>query len=361
MHVDFDYFFAQVEERENPAIKDQPVVVCVYSGRTPDSGAVSTANYIARTYGVKSGMPIAVAKKKLKTEAVFLPVNHPLYDAVSDDIMTILQRYADAFEQAGVDEAFLDVTRRSAGNFDQAEALAHAIQQAVIARTRISSSIGIGPNKLVAKIASGKQKPAGLTVVRPEVVQQFLAPLPVRELPGVGKKTERTLNDLGIRTIGELAAANTQELTRVYGKTFARYLHNAAFGVDESPVEQRGRAESVSRIATLKDNMRDLPVIMEKVTELAQDVYATAADRGVSFKTVTIQAVMNDLTSFTRSRTAKTPTRSLEVIITVAKDLLEQLLTEETDRSIRRVGVKISNFAAERGQKRLTEYRKPPE
>jgi nucleotidyltransferase/DNA polymerase involved in DNA repair len=117
----------------------------------------------------------------------------------------------------------------------------------------------------------------------------------------------------------------------------------------------------VSRIATLKENTRDLPVIMEKVTALAQDVHAAAADRGLGFRTVTVQAVMNDLTSFTRSRTVKTPTKSLEMITTVARDLLEQLLTEEPDRSMRRVGVKISSFAAETGQTRLTEYRKPPQ
>ena len=159
MLVDLDYFFAQCEERRNPSIKGKPVVVCVYSGRTKDSGAVSTANYEARKYGVKSGIPISLAKKKLKdVDAVFLPVDKEFYKEISDSIMQILRRYADYFEQVSVDEAFLDVTQKTKANYQQAKQLAATIKDDVLTQQRLTCSIGIGPNKLVAKIAADMQR-----------------------------------------------------------------------------------------------------------------------------------------------------------------------------------------------------------
>lgn len=194
MLVDLDYFFAQCEERRNPIIRDKPVVVCVFSGRSEDSGAVSTANYVAREYGVKSGIPIFLAKKKLENaDAVFLPVDHEFYDQVSDRIMTILKGYADSFEQVGVDEAYLDISQKTGGDFDVAKELARKIKTDVKSQEGISCSVGIGSNKLVAKIASDIQKPDGLTAVRAEEVEGFLAPLAVDRLIGVGRKTSERM------------------------------------------------------------------------------------------------------------------------------------------------------------------------
>ncbi len=358
LHVDFDYFFAQIEERENPSIKGKPVVVCVYSGRGGDSGVVSTANYVARKYGVKSSMPIMFAKKRLKdVDPVFIPVNHALYETVSEKLMGTIRCYADKFEQEGIDEAFLDVTERVDGSFEKAEELATEIRKKVFAREKITCSIGIGPNKLVAKIAAGKQKPDGLTVVKPERVHEFLSPLSVRDLVGVGRKTEKALNELGIKTIGELNSYNKERLIDVFGRTLGAYLHSAALGKDETPVEQGEQAESVSRIATLKENTRNLAEMMKEIDNLARDVGSSVAERGLSFKTVSIIAVMDDLTMVSRSKTFQNPTRNLGVITKTARALLEQLVQEETKRLMRRVGMKISNFVDERGQKRITDYK----
>jgi len=357
MHIDFDYFFAQVEERENPSIKGRPVVVCVYSGRGEDSGAVSTANYTARKYGVKSGIPITFAKKRLENvESVFIPVNHTLYDAVSEKIMTIIRNYADRFEQVGVDEAFLEITERVDGSFEKAKQLASEIKKEIFSKEKITCSVGIGPNKLVAKIAAGRQKPDGVTAVKPEEVQQFLASLPVRELVGVGQKTEKALKKLGIKTFGELAAYSVDRLISVFGRTFGTYLHDTALGIDESLVEQRGRPESLSRIVTLKENTRDIAMIMKEIISLAKDVYSNAMEQGFSFRSVSIMAVMEDLTMRSRSKTFEKPTKSLETVEKTAEELLEQLLREETKRSVRRVGIKISNFVEEKGQKHLTDF-----
>src|SRR3972149_5199118 len=187
MLVDLDYFFAQCEELRNPALKDKPVVVGVYSGRTADSGAVSTANYIARKFGVKSGIPLFLAKKRLAgAEAVFLPVDHLFYEQISDRVMQALRGYADGFEQVGIDEAYLDVTQKIQGSFEAATDLAQKMKNDVQNHVGITFSVGVGPNKLVAKIASENQKPDGLTVVKPEEVKRFLSPLPVDRLIGVG-------------------------------------------------------------------------------------------------------------------------------------------------------------------------------
>ena len=169
MLVDLDYFFAQIEEIRNPALKSKPVVVGMYSGRTEDSGAVSTSNYLARKCNVKSGIPLFLAKKRLEgTDAVFLPVDYDYYQQVSDRIMAILRGYADTLEQAGIDEAYLDVTKKALGSYQEAETLAKEMKDAVKQKIGVTFSVGIGPNKLIAKIASDINKPDGVTIVRPE-------------------------------------------------------------------------------------------------------------------------------------------------------------------------------------------------
>ncbi len=357
MHFDFDYFFAQIEERENPEIKSQPVVVCVYSGRGEDKGAVSTANYLAREYGVKSGIPIAFAKKRLRNvNAVFLPVNHTLYNEVSRKLMSIIRSFGDKFEQVGVDEAYLEVTKQVNGEFEKAKQLATEIKREIFAKQKITCSIGVGPNKLVAKIAAGKQKPNGLTVVKPGEVQRFLHPLSIRELVGVGRKTEKILQDHGVNTVGELAAYDVNTLVKVFGKTLGSYFHNAALGIDESPVEQRGRAESVSRMATLKEDSRSQDVILVEIIKLAKHVHSSVVEQRLSFKTVTVIAVMNNLAVRSRLKTFEKPTKSLKAVEEICEALLKHLLEEITEGSVRRVGVKISGFTDEKGQRKLVEY-----
>ena len=207
MLVDLDYFFAQCEELRNPSLKEKPVVICVYSGRTADSGAVSTANYIAREYGVRSGMPIYLAKKKLENvDAAFLPVDDHYYEEVSRRVMAVLKGFGDEFEQMGIDEAFLDDSMRTRGSFHDAEELAKTIKNELLNQERLTCSIGVGPNKLIAKMAADEKKPNGLTVISPEHVHGFLEPLPVNRLIGVGTKTLEKMKSMQINTIGDLAS-----------------------------------------------------------------------------------------------------------------------------------------------------------
>ena len=357
MLVDLDYFFAQCEELRNPNLKGKPVVVGVYSGRTEDSGAVSTSNYVARKYGVKSGMPLFLAKRKLEdTDAVFLPVDHEYYDQVSDKIMQLLRGYAGAFEQVSIDEAYLDVTDQVQASFERATDYALKIKADARSQLGVSFSIGAGPNKLIAKIACDSQKPDGLTIIKPEEVKGFLSPLPVDHLLGVGKKTVVRMEVLGIKTIGDLAKIDVQRLIEIFGKTLGIYFHNAANGVDDSPVLEQGEAESISRIGTLKENTMDLAFILQKTDQLTEEISKELAEKNLYFKQVAIVAVMTDLSTKSRSVTLEQPAKDQETIKRNVKSLFEKFLGEST-LEVRRVGVKVSHFSKEeREQKQLTSF-----
>jgi DNA polymerase IV (DinB-like DNA polymerase) len=357
MLVDFDYFFAQCEELRNPALKDKPVVVGVYSGRTENSGAVGTANYVAREHKVKSGIPLYLAKKWLEgTEAVFLPVDYSYYEKVSDKIMKLLRGYADSFEQVGIDEAYLDVTQKTEGSFETVEPLVQKMKNDVKNKVGITFSVGVGSNKLVAKIAANTQKPDGLTIVKPENVELFLAPLPVSRLLGVGRKTTAKMNNLGIRTIGDLAGYDVQKLMDIFGKNIGSYFNKAAKGVDNSVVQETGQAESISRISTLKENTLDLMEVLEKTDLLVEDIHKELVRRNISFKQIGIIVILTDLNVRSRSKTLETATNDVKVLRNIVRELFEKFL-RVSELEVRRVGVKVSQFnKEEQEQKKLTGY-----
>jgi DNA polymerase IV (DinB-like DNA polymerase) len=357
MLVDLDYFYAQIEERRNSLLQGKPVVICVYSGRTKDSGAVSTANYIARKYGVKSGIPIALAKKRLQeTDAAFLPVDPTFYREVSDKVMEILRNHADQFEQVGIDEAYLDVTQKTNGSFQEAEKLATKIKKDVLTQQQLTCSIGVGPNKLVAKIAANIQKPNGLTVIHFGGIGHILLNLPVSRLIGVGRKTEKKMTTLGIKTIGDLAKFDVQRLIDIFGRKLGTYFHNASMGIDDEPVQERGEPESLSRISTLKENTRKLEAILEEADKLCNEVYAKLTRRELSFRSVSTLVVAIDLGLHSRSKTIENPTKDLKVLKETVWELFAKFL-KESDVVARRVGVKISNLTKEEEkQKQLTSF-----
>jgi DNA polymerase IV (DinB-like DNA polymerase) len=357
MLFDLDYFYAQVEEVKNPAIKDKPVLVCVYSGRTSDSGVVSTANYVARRYGVGSGMPIVLAKRKLEgVDSIFLPMDHDYYKSVSDRVMAILKGYADALEQVGIDEAYLDVTAKMGEDYSSAREYALLIKGEVFKHEGLTASIGIGPNKLIAKIAADVNKPDGITVVRPEEVVAFLSPLPVDRLMGVGKKTSGILEAMGVKTIGDLAGVEVKRLCEEFGDSLGKFLHNASMGFDEEVVHERGDADSISRIATLKEDTRDLGVITLVTDALCSEVHDRLRQRSLSFRTVGVVAIMRDMSIQTRSKTLGEPTDDLTVLCRTTRDLMEKLI-KESNRYVRRAGVKVSGLVAEkRIQRSLTSF-----
>jgi DNA polymerase IV (DinB-like DNA polymerase) len=356
VHVDLDYFFAQIEELEHPEYRGKPVVVCVYSGRTDESGAVSTANYVARQFGVRSGMPISWAKRALKSqEAVFLPVNREKYDIVSDQIMDILRVFGDIFEQVSVDEAYLDVSEKLRGDFERAERLGREIKASIREKVGLTCSVGIGPNKLVAKIAANIVKPDGLTIVLPGSVNDFLRPLPIGRLYGVGKKTEKILTDRGLKTVGDLADQPVDQLSEIFGRTLGNYFHESANGIDRSEVKERGLPKSLSRITTLKSDTRKMDEMRPILEILCDDLIQKLNTYGIAFRSAGIIAITTDMSVQSRSLSLDEPVTDKKVLLESVQRLLEDYL-RESRQDLRRIGVRVSAFSPSAAQKSISSY-----
>jgi DNA polymerase IV (DinB-like DNA polymerase) len=355
-HVDLDYFYAQVEEISNPALRGRPILVCVFSGRTEDSGVVATANYRARELGAKSGMPITLAKRRLQgKDPVLISMSRPKYEQVSKRVMELVKERVDVLEQTGIDEAFFDITRMSHGSFEEAEQIASEIKEAVLSAERLTCSVGVGQSKAVAKIASDFKKPDGLTVVRPESTASFLNPLPVTKLYGVGPKTAQLLEGLDIRTIGELSTALFQSLEGSFGRKLAQYLVAASKGQDEEPVSPSQERTQLSRIITLKQNTRDSDIAIAQLSEAFEDLGRRASSEGLSFRTITAIAILTDLSTKTRSKTLESPISDVATVRETTKSLLAEL-ARVADKEFRRVGVRLSDLSTMKDQTSLSQF-----
>jgi DNA polymerase IV (DinB-like DNA polymerase) len=346
-HLDMDHFYTAVEEREHPEYKGKPVIVGADPKEGMGRGVVSTSNYEARKVGVKSGMPISRAWKLLQ-EAVFLPPNFPLYIRVSNEIMDIARKYAEKFEQWGIDEAFLDVTSK-VKDYPKAEALAKQIKREISEKEQLTCSIGIGPNKLTAKIASDFQKPDGLTIVKEGEVERFLEPLPVRKLLWVGRKTEAKLKTLGINTIGDLARYDPSVLTETFG-VMGTQMHLMARGIDRSEVEPRTEVKSISHETTFEEDTADADTALRALEALSEEVSKEALDQRLFFKTITVKVRYENFETHTRSKTLPFMTNRTQDLKKTAKELLQAYLRH--DRKIRLIGVRVSSFV--RGEKQKT-------
>lgn len=354
LHMDMDYFFAQCEEREHPELKGKPLAVCIFSRRGGDSGAVSTSNYAARALGVKSGMAIAIAKKIAGNRCIFVPANFQLYDSVSQSLRELLIPFAGKFEQASIDEAYLDISERCDGSYSKAKSIAFEIKRAILSQEKLTCSVGIGPNKLVAKMACDSQKPDGLTIIEPSRVSSFLSPLPVKKILGIGPKTEQSLKGMKIETISQLANAPLPLLYEKFGKSTAIYLHNSSLGIDDSPVEEKEQVQ-ISRITSLKADSRDEKEMLELLDEMANDIHGTLLSQNILFRTLSLQAVTQAMKMHTRSKTLETATNSLSLIKSEIRLLLFSFLSENPE-NIRRIGLRVSGFEKQEGQKTLGEF-----
>ena len=285
-HIDFDYFYAQCEEVRKPELKTKPVCVCVFSDRGGDSGAIATANYTARKYGVKSGIPISFAKKRLeqRNDAVFLPVDFEYYSEMTKKAMKIMKKNADIFEYVGRDEAYLDITKRVEGNFEKAIHLAQQIKNEIRVEVKLSCSIGVSPNKLISKIASDYQKPDGLTVVEPNKIEQFLEPLNIRVIPGIGKKTEQRFMEMNLETIKDLKKIDVFRLNKEFGRKNGTYMYNAIRGINDEPVKEKEESIQYSKITTLKKDSKDHKFLLENLQELCKQVHDVIKKNNKMFK-----------------------------------------------------------------------------
>ena len=316
LHVDLDAFFAAVEQRDRPELRGRPVVVGV-GGRT-DRGVVSAASYEARRYGIHSAMPLRTAAR-LCERAVFVPVDGRKYSAVSKQVMEILRRYTPAVEQVSIDEAFLDVAGSEALHGPPVE-MARSIRQTVSAELQLTVSVGVATTKLVAKVASDLEKPDGLVVVAPGAEADFLAPLPISRLWGVGDKTAAILAEFGVRTIGDLAVLPEDLLARRFGKQ-GPLLVQRARGIDASPVSGLDPARSVSHEHTFDIDTADPEALERTLLALSEGVAGRLRAGGVKARTIAVKVRDSSFHTVSRQRTLGEPTDQTEVIFAAVRDL----------------------------------------
>jgi DNA polymerase IV (DinB-like DNA polymerase) len=356
-HIDFDYFFAQCEEIRTPNLRTKPVCVCVFSDRGGDSGAIATANYIARKFGVRSGIPISFAKKRLSTrnDAVFLSVDFDYYSEISEKAMNIIKEYADIFEYVGRDETYLDVTHRTNGDFDKASHLAQQIKNSIRDKLKLSCSIGVSSNKLIAKIASDFRKPDGLTVILPEKIEEFLEPLKIKTIPGIGNKIEERFVQMNFKTIKDLKGLDVFTLNKEFGRKNGTYMFNAARGIDTEQVKEREPSIQYSKIVTLKNDSDEYYFLIENLNQLCRELHEIIQKNNRMFRSVGIQFILSDMSNKTKSRMLKNPTSIFEELQKNAVQLLKEALAEQKF-TVRRLGVKVSDLSEVHDQSDITRY-----
>jgi DNA polymerase IV (DinB-like DNA polymerase) len=312
-HLDLDAFFASVEERENPRLKGWPIVVGADPMEGRGRGVVSTANYAARAYGIRSALPISKAwefseqaVRQGKPAAVFLTGSFRKYSEVSRAVMEIVRKYSDVTQQAGIDEIYIDLSFLRL-DFRKAEEICRAIKNEIKSQEKITASIGLGPNKLVAKIASDMQKPDGLTVILPGEVEKFLQPLAIRKIPGIGPKTEEYLNKLKVYKIQDLKKYSREELDRMLGKWGAA-LHNKIRGIDNSEVCEEGEVKSIGEQVTFQKDTLEFSAVGARLSELCGGVFRRFQRSDFkSFRTVVVTVRFSDFATKTRSHTLAKP------------------------------------------------------
>lgn len=361
-HLDMDAFFAAIEERNNPRFKGRPIVVGADPENGKGRGVVSTANYAARKYGIHSALPISAAwalseeaKKKGLPPAVFIGGHFGEYSAVSEEIMETLRKYSAIVEPASVDEAYLDLS--SAKNFKKAEEVCREIKNEIKKKERLTASIGLGANKLIAKIASDMQKPDGLTVILPEDAEKFLEPLSIRKIPGIGPKTEIVLNKLGAKTIKDLKKFSLAKMKEMMGK-WGEDLYEKARGEDNSPLVTEWEAKSIGEQETFHTDSRDANLITERLKKLCESIIERlkkgefSSEGGSSFggktyKTIGITVRFSDFETKTRAHTLPAPANDSATLYFEALKLLMPFLDKRENprgKAIRLIGAKLEKL-----------------
>jgi DNA polymerase IV len=335
LHIDMDAFFAAVEQRRRPDLSGKSVVIGG-QGDPLKRGVVSTANYEARKFGVHSGMPLRTAYK-LCPHAVFLPVDYEAYSIVSSTFKAVLKTITPLMEDVGIDEAYLDLSALS----DTDETIARKIKIGIGETTGLTCSIGISPNKLLAKIASDMQKPDGLTILAKEDIETRLWPLPIRKLYGVGPKTEEHLKRVGVETIGQLAVLPVETLVDRFGKSYGCYLYDASRGNDDSPLVTHWEPKSISRERTFQEDVKNWQIVAGTLADLTREVVADMKGQGYKARTVTIKIRFSDFVTFTRAVTIPDFTDAEEEIRKAAFACLKRI---DLNKRVRLVGVRTGNM-----------------
>jgi DNA polymerase-4 len=337
LHVDMDAFYAAVEQIRRPELRGKPVIVGG-DGDPSKRGVVSTASYEARKFGVHSAMPLRTAKK-LCPNGIFLAVDFTAYREYSARMHQILRDTGAGVESMGLDEAFLDCT----GLADSGAEIARAIKARIADELHLTGSVGVGPNKLIAKVASGMNKPDGLTVIEEDEIAEKLGPLPATVLWGIGPKTAARLKDaFNIETIADLASVSVERLQEVFGPRHGAYLHEIGRGFDDSPVATGDwEPKSISRERTFQVDLRRREAVRTETARIAAEVAGDLRREGYLAANITLKIRLVPFHTLTRSRTIATPVNDDTTISEVALGLLDKV---NPDRPVRLLGVRVARL-----------------
>ena len=352
IHLDMDAFYAAVEVLDDPGLRGKPVIV----GGSKERGVVSSASYEARKFGIHSAQPMATAMR-LCPHGVFRPVRMWRYIEISKQIFEIFKRFSPLVEPLSLDEAFVDVTG-SIRLFGPPEVIAKKIKQQVVAEMGLTVSAGVAPTKFIAKIASDIQKPDGLTIVPDGKVEEFLGPLSIEKLWGVGEATRKTLVHLGVKTIGDLGRISRELLDKKLGK-HGVHLYLLARGVDEREVETERQIKSIGHEETYREDILDMAVVKKVILSLATKVARRLRRHGFVGKTVTLKVKYHDFVQITRSVTLKESTDDGRAIFQNCCDLLVK--TEVGKRPVRLFGISLSQLEIAAAERQLALFEETPE
>jgi DNA polymerase-4 len=337
LHVDMDAFYASVEQRDDPSLRGRPVIV----GGTGGRGVVAAASYEVRKFGVHSAMPVREALRRCPDAVCVHPrISH--YAAESKRIFDVFHEFTPLVQGLSLDEAFLDVTASIAA-LGPAEEIAAEIKRRIHDRTRLTASVGVAPNKLVAKIASDLRKPDGLVVVRQHEVRQLLEPLPIRRLFGLGAKTAPKVEALGIHTLGELSRANPARLRPIFGRYTDRVQQRAA-GIDDRPVVPDRDEKQISAEETFETDIADHSRLQTEIVRLADKACSRLRSQELTAGCVTVKIRRKDFTTYTRQRHVEPPTQETRVVTAVALELLHTWLASQPRAALRLLGVGVSDL-----------------
>jgi DNA polymerase IV len=339
IHVDMDAFYASVEQRDNPKYRGKPLVV---GGRPDKRGAVAAASYEARQFGIHSAMPSRTAIQRCP-HLIFAPPRFEVYREISEQIRCIFLSYTDWVEPLALDEAYLDVTANKQG-IASATAIARQIKQTIAEKTQLTASSGVSFNKFLAKIASGMNKPDGLTVIQPDEAEPFIEALPIESFYGVGRATATKMQELGIRTGEDLKQRSEHELVQHFGKV-GRFYHQIARGIDDRPVNPNRIRKSIGAETSFDPDLEGRATIEQKLEAIAKEVQKRMEHNDAKGRTLTLKVKFADYRQITRSRTMLDYVASKGQVLAIAQDLLKGVELES--QKVRLLGITLSNLDTE--------------
>jgi DNA polymerase IV (DinB-like DNA polymerase) len=353
LHLDMDYFFAQAEEKRRPMTAGKIIVVCIYSGRTPDSGVVSTVNYAGRAVGIHSGMPIFMAKKRAPaSDSLFIPADHEYYSRVSAQIDEIIRKAHSRVVQASIDEWNIELEADDAASPAASEAQARALKEAVKKDAGLNCTIGVAPSMLGAKMAAAKAKPDGLLALDKAAEEKFIMDSDVEKVPGIGPKTTTALGEAGVKKVRDLQKLDAITLVETFGRKPGAWMHALGQGAYAEGLGEEKAQDEVSRIGTLREKTRDPYILLAKLEELGSDATEWLVEMKKSYKTLTIIFITTDLRTHTKSMSFHNPKSWNESITKEKQELVDEFLGGNK-LDVRRIGIRFGNFMDLGGQTTL--------